>query len=197
MILPAVENPQRLEGLYVYDFGTWTAVGYTAAEIAILLEDEKYRDGKIYRIHHASPDGRMELQGVPPERFKLESGMFFYRSDFEHARRDYQTLRAASDETPPPCRAFVHLVDRGAIAAPHRYLVALIFPAEYDRQIGDWLSAIAFHGGDLVEGGISHVTDYYSEQNTRIERQQLWSRPASPSRSREQVLATVRKAVQR
>jgi hypothetical protein len=197
MILPPVKDPQRLQGLYVYDFGAWTAVGYTAPEIAILLEDQDYRGGKIYRIHRASPDGRMELQGVSPERFNLESGMFFYRAELEPAKTDYMALRAAAEETPPPCRAFIHLVDRSADVGDQRYLTALIFPAEYEAEISAWLTTIAFYGGDLVEGGTSHVSNYYGEQNTLIERQQLWSRSANPSRSREQVLATVRQAVQR
>lgn len=197
MILPQVNNPQRLRGLYVYDFGEWTAIGYTAEEIAILLDDASYRDGKIYKIHRASPNGQMELRGLSAERFKLESGMLFYRSELEPARADYEALGVAARDTPPPCRALLHLVDRSADAGPQRYLTALIFPAEYESEIGDWLTTVGFYGGDLAEGGLSHVTNYYGEQNTLLERQQLWSQPAIPSRSREEVLASVRQAVQR
>jgi hypothetical protein len=197
MILPKLDDASRLRGLYIYDFGEWTAVGYTAEEIAILLEQETYRGGKIYRIHRAQPNGQMELRGVSAERFGLESGMFFYRNDLEAARADYEALRIAARNTQPPCRAFLHLVDRSAEAAPRRYVVALIFPAEYESDIGRWLSAIEYAGGGLVEGGISHVGNYYQEQYTILERQQLWSHPAIPSRSPEQVLATVRQAVQR
>jgi len=197
MILPHVNNPERFRGLYVYDFGEWTAVGYTADEIAILLEHERYRDGKIYKIHRTSPNGQMELRGVSPQRFKLESGMFFYRRELEPARADFEALRAAAERTPPPCRAFLHLADRSADASPQRYVTVLVFPAEYESEIGDWLTAVAFYGGDLAEGGSSHVTNHYGEQKTILDRQQLWSRPAIPSRSRDEVLATVRQAVQR
>ena len=197
MILPRVKDPQRLRGLYVYDFGDWTAVGYTAEEIAILLEDENHGGGKVYKIHRASPDGRMELRGVSPARFGLESGMFFYRGELEAARADYEALRAAAGQTPPPCRAFLHLADRAADAGPQRFLTVLIVPSEYEDVLGNWLTAIAFYGGELAEGGISHVTNYYNEQKTVLDRQQLWSQPAIPSRSPEQVLANVRQAVQR
>lgn len=197
MILPHVKDAQRLRGLYVYDFGPWTAVGYTAEEIAVLLEDEDHRGGKVYKIHRASPTGEMELRGVSPERFGLESGMFFYRSKLQPARADYEELRAAAETTPPPCRALLHLSDRSARAGSLRYLTALIFPAEYEDEIGAWLTAITFDGGDLAEGGISHVTNYYGEEKALLERQQLWSRPATPSRSPREVLATVRQAVQR
>lgn len=197
MILPHLDNAQRFRGLYVYDFGEWTAVGYTAEEIAVLLEHEEYRHGKVYKIHRTTPDGQMELRGVSPQRFKLESGMFFHRSDLEPARTDFEALRAAAEKTAPPCRAFLHLIERSTETGPHRYLTALVFPAEYESEIGDWLRAVAFYGGDIAEGGVSHVTDYYGEQKTILKRKQLWSQPAVPSRSPNEVLATVRQAVQR
>ena len=139
----------------------------------------------------------MELRGVSAERFKLESGMFFYRSELELARADFEALRAAGEKTPPPCGAFLHLADRSTDGDPRRYLTALVFPAEYETEIGNWLTAIAFEGGDLAEGGVSHVTNYYGEQKTVLERQQLWSQPAIPSRTPDEVLASVRQAVQR
>ena len=90
MILPHVDDPTRLRGLYVYDFGDWTAIGYTAEEIAILLDDESWRGGKIYKIHRATPDGQMELRGVSPTRFNVESGMFFCRRELDAARADFE-----------------------------------------------------------------------------------------------------------
>lgn len=197
MNLPVVSDPQRLCGLYVFDFGEWTAVGYTAEEIAVLLDHATYREGRVYKIHSTSPAGYMELQGVSAERFKLESGMFFYRSELELARADYEALGAAAERTPPPCRASLHLADRLTDAGPQRYLTALVFPAEYEAEVGNWLAAVAFDGGDLAEGGSSHVTNYYGEEKTVLERQQLWSQPAIPSRTPDQVLASVRRAVQR
>ncbi|MBU0617294.1 MAG: hypothetical protein KKI02_06240 [Planctomycetes bacterium] len=196
MILPHVDDPPRLRGLYVYDFGEWTAVGYTAEEIAILLEDASCRGGKVYKIHRATPDGRMELRGVSPDRFNRESGLFFHRRELAPARADFEEVRASAEKTPPPCRAFLHLADR-EIDSPQRFVTALVFPAEYENEIGHWLTAIGFHGGDLAEGGTSHVSNYYEQRQTLLERQQLWSRPAIPSRSPEEVLASVRQAVQR
>jgi hypothetical protein len=196
MILPHVDNPPRLRGLYVFDFGEWTAVGYTAEEIAILLEDANCRGGKVYKIHRATPDGQMELRGISLERFKIESGMFFCRRELEPARADYELLRVAAAESPPPCRAFLHLADRET-DSPQRFVTALVFPAEYEDEIGQWLTAIGFRGGDLAEGGVSHVANYYGQRQTLLERQQLWSKPTIPSRSPEEVLANVHKAVQR
>lgn len=197
MNVPRLDCPERYRGLYVFDYGPWSAVGYTAEEIAILLESEAYRAGQVYKIHRAYPDGRLELRGVSRERFQKESGLFFHRGELGQARSDFQQLVAAAGQEPPPCRAFVHLVDRSIPGQPAAYATALIFPAEYEDEIGNWLLAIDYQGGDLVEGGSSHVTNYYEAQKAILDRRQLWSRPSIASRSAEEVLASVRRVVQR
>lgn len=197
MKLPGVENAPKYQGLYVYDFGDWTAVGYTAGEIAILVESERYRGGKVYRIHRATPDGRMELQGVSANHLCVESGMFFYRRDLEAARADFESLKNAGDTNPPPCRAFVHLTDRSPAAGTTRYVTALIYAAEHESEMARWLTALAYEGGDVAEGGPSHVSNYQQETKTILDRQQLWSPQTIPSRSADQVMASVRQAVQR
>ena len=196
MKLPQVDHPQRLAGLYVYDFGDWVAVGYTAEEIEVLLEDKQYGGGKVYRIHRAHPNGEFELSGVAPERFHLESGMFFYRDALEAARDDFESLRRAAETNPPPCRAFLHLADTG-VPGPARYATAMIFPAEHEEAVGRWLIEIDYRGGDRAEGGISHVTNYYEQDKQILERAQLWGQAAVPSRPPKEVLAHVRCAVQR
>jgi len=197
MRLPTLEHPERYCGLYVFDFGEWTAVGYTADEIATLLESEQYRSGRIYKITRAMPDGYMELRGVAPERFQLESGVFFTRADLDAARKDFAELCRLAEQKPPPCRAFVHLTDRGQMGGLSAYVTALIYPAEYEDEMAAWLLALGYSGGDLAEGGISHVTDYYAQEKRILERRQLWSRAAIPSRCREELLRTVRQVVQR
>lgn len=197
MNLPNLSEPERYCGLYLYDFGEWSAVGYTADEIAILLESEKTRGGKIYRIVRARPNGQVELKGVPPERFELESGMFFARSERDAATLDYDTLRACAETTPPPCRCFLHLADRGADTVGGQYVIALIYPAEYEDDMGRWLLDVDYAGGDIVEGGPSHVTDYYNEDHTILQRQQLWSAKSESSRSADEVLSSIRRVVQR
>ncbi len=197
MKLPSVADPQRYPGLYVYDFGSWTVVGYTAEEIAVLLESESYRDGKVYQIVRASPDGNMELRGVSNTRFQLESGMFFNRDDLEAARADFTELQRLGQSLGAPCRAFVHLADRGGHMDRARYVTALIYPAEYEDEMARWLNEAGYAGGDTVEGGSSHVSDYQATEKTILEREQLWSRPAIPSRCADEVLSSVRQAVQR
>jgi hypothetical protein len=197
MKLPKLDNPQRYRGLYVFDFGEWTAVGYTAEEIAVLLESDAYCAGHVYKIIRVTPDGQMELRGVSAERFQLESGMFFNRDELSAARTDFAELCGYAEALGAPCRAFVHLADRGEIEGVPRYVTALIYPAEYEDEMGRWLLDWPHAGGDTVEGGISHVTDYYSEDKAILESHQIWTGHAVPARGAEEVLRSVRLAVQR
>lgn len=197
MKLPTLEDPARYAGLYVFDFGAWCAVGYTAEEIAALYESERYRTGKAYRIRRAAPDGQIELQGVTPERFELESGVFCYRDDEDAARSDFAALQRLAEQTPPPTRAFAHLADRGEEPLRGRYVVALIYPAEHDEVMGRWLLEANYAGGDTVEGGPSCVTNYYEDEKQILDRAQLWSSSTISSRSRDEIYASVRQAVQR
>ena len=197
MNVPTVVQPERYRGLYAYDFGEWTSLGYTAEEIAVLLEGEATRNGKVYKIVRATPQGGMELRGVSAERFQQESGMFFSRGNLNAARADFSELRRLAQADGAPCRTFLHLADRDDREGVGRYVTALIYPAEYEDEVARWLLATGFEGGDLVEGGISHVSNYHAEDKTILERQQLWSQSAIPSRSAEEVLSSVRRAVQR
>ncbi len=197
MNLPALTDPLRYQGLYVFDFGEWTSVGYTVDEVAALYESDSYRAGRAYKIVRAAPDGRLELRGVARERFELESGMFFLRRELDAARRDFDDLTALAEQSPPPTRAFVRLVDRGAEAVGGRFATVLIFPAEVEDEVSRWLLAAGYAGGDLVEGGVSHVTNFYEERAITLARQQLWSQSSGSSRSHDELMSAVRRAVQR
>lgn len=197
MKLPEIADAQAYAGLYVFDFGEWTALGYTAEEIAVLLEEQRYADGQVYRIRRATPDGRFELMGVSRARFSLESGMFFPRMTLEDARADFDALRAAAHAHAPPCRAKLQLTDRSRSGASAPFVTALIYPAEYDDDVARWLLDVNYAGGDVAEGGVSHVTDYQQEDHRILDRAQLWAQRTRAAREREEVLATVQRAVQR
>ena len=195
MKLPTLQNAEKYRGLYVYDFGDQVAVGYTAEEIAILLESERFRGGKVYRIHRAQPDGSLELQGVSQRRFELEEGLMFYQPDRQQAVQDFDTLRRLAQEASPPCRAKWQLAKLDK--APLPYLTALIYPAEYSPDVSEWLNEIGFDGGERVEGGCSVVTDYYQSNPLVLSRHQFHAAGAYASRSAEEVFAGVNQAVQR
>jgi hypothetical protein len=193
MKLPKLEKPDRYQGLYVFDFGDHAGVGYTAEEVAELLDSERYREGKVYKIHRAYPDGRLELRAVPAARFQLEAGMFFYAPNEEAARDDFKRLVAWAVRTAPPCRAKVHL----ARYAEDKYVVGMIYPAEYDDDVSAWLLEGGYRTAGAAEGGVGAVERYYRDGPEILETQQFFGAGEAISRTGEELLAAVPRAVQR
>ena len=193
MKLPELKKPENYTGLYVFDFGDYTSVGFTAEEVAELLESEKYQHGKVYKIHRAYPNGNLELNGIQNDRFQLEAGMFFYAGDIETARNNFKQLTTLAVTKAPPCRATVHL----AKYSDERFVTALIYPAEYDDEISSWLLHGKYKTNGAADGGIQAVQKYYDFKPRIIESQQLFSRSALMHRTGEKLLANIRAAVQR
>lgn len=193
MKLPKLQKPDRYVGLYVFDFGDHAGVGFTAAEVAELLESEKYNNGKPYKIHRAYPDGTLELKGVRPEIFQLEAGMFFYATEIDTARSDYKRIVKIGEQTAIPCRAKVHL----AKYADDKFVVALIYPAEYDDEISGWLLENNYRTAGPAEGSAAAVTAYYDAKPQILERCQLFARPEIESRTGDELFAAAKLAVQR
>ena len=193
MKLPKLQKPDRYVGLYIFDFGEHVGVGFTAEEVAELLESEKYRHGKVYKIHRAYPDGRLELNGVQAERFQLEAGIFFYSKDSETARRDFKQLFSLAVRSSPPCRAKLHL----AKCSDEKFVVALIYPAEYDDQISSWLLNVQYKTSGAVEGGVGAVQRYYDYEPEILDRHQLFGKSDLVSRTGEDLFASLNLAVQR
>ncbi len=194
MKLPELKKPEKYVGLYIFDFGEHVGVGFTAQEVAELLESEKYsKSGKVYKIHKAYPDGKLELKGVRAEIFQLEAGMFFYSSELETARRDFKRLVNLAVESAPPCRAKAHL----AKYSDDKFAVALIYPAEYDDEISSWLLDGEYKTAGAAEGGIEAVQRYYDYKPQILDRHQLFGKSALMSRTGEELLASIKLAVQR
>jgi len=193
MKLPKLQKPEKYVGLYIFDFGDHAGVGFTAEEIAELLESEKYKHGKVYKIHRAYPDGRLELKGVPAQTFQLEAGMLFYSSSLETARGDFKKLVALAVWTAPPCRAKVHL----AKYDDDKFAVALIYPAEYDDEVSSWLLEGQYKTGGAAEGGVEAVQRYYNYKPEILDRHQLFGKSEAISRTGQELLAGLKLAVQR
>ena len=193
MKLPKLQDSERYIGLYVFDFGDHCGVGFTAQEVAELLDSEKYKDCKVYKIHKAYPDGRLELKGVQPQTFQLEAGMFFYSQDEQTARRDFKELTNLAVRIAPTCRAKVHL----AKYADDKFVTAIIYPAEYDDEISRWLSDGSYKTAGAAEGGIGAVQRYYDAKPEILDRHQLFEKSDIISRTGEELLANLKLAVQR
>jgi len=216
MELPKLQKPDNYVGLYMFDFGDHASVGFTAEEVAELLESEKYKDCKVYKIHKAYPDGKLELKGVPAHTFQLEAGMFFYSANLETANRDFKQLvnpvrksarRLAGSysrclisngvnlavQAAPPCRAKVHL----AKYSDDKFVVALIYPAEYDDEVSLWLLGGDYKTAGAAEGGTGAAQRYYDQKPQILERHQLFGKFVFENRTGEQLLASIKLAVQR
>lgn len=193
MELPKLQKPDKYVGLYIFDFGDRVGVGFTAREIAELLESEKYSAGKVYKIHRARPDGSLELRGVSGDVFELEAGMFFYSQNRESAQRDYKALVDLAVRMSPPCRAKVHLAKYGDT----KFATAFIYPAEYDDEISSWLTEGVYRTTGAAEGGTSAVQRYYDSEVEIIERHQLFAQSDLVSRTGEELLTSLKLGVQR
>ncbi|MBC8378184.1 MAG: hypothetical protein H8E62_03330 [Planctomycetes bacterium] len=189
MKLPDVKEATKYIGLYVVDFGDHSGVGFTATEVAELLDSEQYADVHIYKIHRAYPDGKMELKGVTSERFGLEAGMFFYAADETTAKDDFTRLLAWAETQLPPSRCKVHLSEMN-----ENYLTALIYPAEFDDEFSRWLLDGQYRTIGTVEGGASAVGGYYDACPQILEQKQLWPATALESLHGEALFEAAKRA---
>jgi len=193
MELPEIKNPDKYVDLYVVDFGDHSGVGFTAEEVAELLESEKFKDVKVYRIYKAYPDGKMELKGVPGEIFELEMGMFFYEFDETAARGDYKKLVNSAVKTAPPAKAKVHL----AKYDNDKFVTAIIFPAEYNDQFSKWLLDVDYKTNGSAEGGIEAAERYYTDKPEILERHQLFNQQQIESLTGARLLVAAKTAIVR
>ena len=193
MKLPEIKNADRYIDLYVVDFGGHSGVGFAADEVSELLESEKFKDVKIYKIYRAYPDGKMELKGVPSQIFQLEAGMFFYESDETAARGDYKRLVNAAVSTAVPTKAKVHLAKYNN----DKFATALIFPAEYNDAVSRWLLDIDYKTQGAAEGGIEAVKRYYDTKPEILERHQLFEQKQIESLTGAELLAATKRALVR
>ena len=193
MKLPELQDVKKYVGLYVVDFGDGCSVGFTAVEVAEILESEKYSECKVYKIHNAYPDSRIELKGVPRETFELEAGMFFYSQNLSDGEKNFKELTNLAIKSAAPSRAKVHLAKYDS----DRFVAALIYPAEFDDEFSRWLLDNDFRTRGAAAGGVGAVQQYYDSGCEVLQRQQLLGAEAIESRTGVELLANLKQAVQR
>ncbi|OHB58963.1 MAG: hypothetical protein A2Y07_04790 [Planctomycetes bacterium GWF2_50_10] len=191
--LPRLRNSHNYIGLYVVDFGDHAGVGFTGQEVTELLESEQYKDIKVYKIHNAYPDGKVELRGVRSQLFELEMGMFFYSHDIETAKADYKRLVNLAVINSAPTKAKVHL----AKYSDEKFVVAIIFPAEYNDELSSWLIESGYKTQGEATGGITAVGQYYNDKPEVLEMHQLLGSDKFESRCGDELYKYVGLAVQR
>ncbi len=195
MKLPAIPHPERYAGLYVYDFGTHVSVGYTALEVRMLREAERYRDGTAYEVYRVGEDGTIELRGVLDERLTAREATCFLRVDGAAARRDYDILRGAAKRSPLACLAELQLARLYDFRPPE--VTALLYPASATRVIAAWLDDSRFAGGDRVNAGIDVHSAFMQAEGVRITSCRLPALMDYGDRPVEEVLRSVQAPLQR
>jgi len=193
MNIPNIKKAEKYIGLYILDFGEYSSIGFTADEVAEVLESKKFSEVKIYKIHNASPDGQMEIKGVNAEIFDLEAGMLFHASTKEQAKSDYKKLVAIAVTHAPPARAKVHLAQINS----QEYLVGLIYPAEADDEFSKWLTDNKYFTNGAARGGIDAISQYYDTKAEVLERHQLFPSSSLESKTGDKLLTSLKLATQR
>lgn len=192
MKLPEIQNADKYTGLYVVDFGDHCGVGFTAVEVAELLESERFADVQVYKVHRANPDGTMELKGVPHQTFQLEAGMVFHANDEQTAQADFHQLMEWAKKQLPPARCKVQLAKSG-----DTFVTTLIYPAEYNDEFSQWLIDGDYRIAGHVEGGTDAVQHYYDAEPQVLERKQLWPALSVKSLHGEALMEATNRAILR
>ncbi len=195
MHLPGLDNPHRYVGLFVYDFKTHVAVGYTSQEVRYLRESKEHQDGTAYEIYRANDQGGLELRGAMDERLTSKEAMCFLREDGDAARHDYDQIRKLSERHPLPARVELQLIKHDEFELEH--MAVLIYDATSTNAISSWLGSVDFAGGDQVLGGIDVYAKLVAVEGLRVDTCNLPSLLNYTDRTKEQVLDSVSLAVQR
>ena len=73
----------------------------------------------------------------------------------------------------------------------------MIYPAEYDDQVSSWLLEGEYKTKGAAEGGVEAVQRYYDRKAQILDRHQLFGTSDSISRTGQELLASLKQAVQR
>ncbi|MBN2563909.1 MAG: hypothetical protein JXQ75_23590 [Phycisphaerae bacterium] len=147
-----------LVGRFVVKCRGQTMTGLAAHEVVAILDSPDGGDAAVYRIHRVEADGRMELVGVSKRLFQTQDCFIFPRNQAEDARADFEAVRSAAAEAPPPCAIEVQLAKVARMALPH--VVVLVFPAACGEGVGHWLRRLGLRPGDHADGGVSALQAY-------------------------------------
>ncbi|NLE29959.1 MAG: hypothetical protein GX629_09855 [Phycisphaerae bacterium] len=193
--LPALSDPVRYAGLYIFDFGTRVAVGYTAQEIRYLLDDPKYAGGSVYKIYRAHSDGTLEIRRIEPAGLSSLTGMVFHFADRADAIAGAEHLKKLSLEISPPERFELFVMELTGEDWP--FVMVMRYNQECEDELAAWMIKIDYTLGSRVEGGRLPVAQVL-KKGTEVLREHIGAEDTfRRSRSRTEVLESVDLSVQR
>jgi hypothetical protein len=193
--LPALSDPVRYAGLYIFDFGDHVSVGYTAEEIEYLLADPKYADGAVYKIYRAHPDGTLEIRSIEPLAWGSWTGMVFRFANRKSANEGFEHFKKISSNIQPPEDFEIILVELKGEDWP--FAIVMRYKQEFEDELARWMIEIDYALGHDVEGGRSSV-DEVLKIGTEVLREQIGAvNDFRRSRSRAEVQESVDRDIQR
>ena len=192
--LPALKDPCRYAGLFIFDFGDHVSVGYTAEEIEYLLADAKYAGGKAYKIQRADADGRLEIRGVDVLAWAKPAGLVFWFDDRDKAMGACIELVEVADKIKPPGRVTLTVHEREGREL--QWAMVLRYAREYEQAVSSWLLKIDYTAGVIVEGGADAISEA-AVCGEVVRQMTLLPISDRRPRSREEVLGSTHYAVQR
>jgi len=195
MKLPRVHQPDQYLGLYVFDFGSYANVGYTAGEIVVLLAHESYSDGKAYEICRIDEDGSLYLRGATNLAPRSDEAIAFLRSDPGKAQLDYQSIISKADSHPLPCD--VELILTRVYEFQLSHVTAIVYKSVDEAMVSHWLVRVGFNGGDEVVCGADVRSQVVSEQHIRIASQSLPMISCYHGRTLAELMESIDRRIQR
>ena len=189
MKIPPLQQPERYAGSYLLDLGDRVCVGYTADEVAVLLETEECRSATAYLIHRVDERGNVELVGVSTKDVVRRDILIFAFDSPDAARTAFSCLRRLAAKTPAPCPCSMELTDFDGVEPSH--VISLTFPQAASGQLSAWLERNEFDAGDRVFGGPQTLSQYQAAAPTPIAQCLLATTFDHKSRSREELLASL------
>ncbi len=192
---PPIDNPQRLVGLYAFDFGEHVSYGYTANEIAVLQNAPEHADGHAYLIVAVDPDGRMAMRGVTLADLHSEEAMVFAHSAAGAAGQSLKKLEELANDTPAPTLIRAVLADWPDFEPPH--VVVMSYRQHATHAVSRWLLDIGFDGGDHVSAGAHELAAFREAGLSPKATCDLRTRFDYTSRAAQEVLESVHLPVQR
>ena len=117
--------------------------------------------------------------------------MFFHEPTQSLAAKNYKKLIDLAITSKFPCTAKVNL----AKYSNDKFATAIIFPAEYNDQLSDWLLANDYQTTGSTTGSATEVTKYYEDKPEILETHQLFT--SQSPRDINELLESLNNPVQR
>lgn len=155
-------DPAGLIGRFVVVATGIRYTGITFDELTELLNRAESSDAagevSIHRIHRIYDDGKMELVGVGRSALVGTDCLLLAFDGVRDARAEFEHLKSAAFERPPPCR--VHLAMKKTSDEKQSHAVGLVFPPVCGDAVRAWLNRARRNEERPLKGGPEALDEF-------------------------------------